>query len=689
MAGSSQTSPVPNADNIWDLFSQINTQLPRQAENRRNEELSMPTPVSETAQASPDEASIIDIMGTLLSGTRTVPSAVIGGGTEAVKQLYQHATGSPDAPQTTTEAATRIGERAVEYGVGTKVGKKIGEGIGAATRKIFQKPMTQEATQAQKFAVEGMPLGGEQLAPVNPLPMTPSQMTENTVYGVLENIGKGSVFGGGPLQKFDIANEDLTKRTIEKFTDQLGQTLDKEHLGQMFVMINRGDLRIAQAPAKALYHAIGEAVKQKPVERIRMVPSEFVNAAGQPIMKPEKYMDLDGGAWVDLRGIKAWAKPIANRAEATADMGSDITGGALAKRILAMDDFMPYEAAKDLREVSRALSSQFMIDNKKAPAIGVARHIEGQLTKEIDNGLGRFDPTIRDQWREANKIYAQASSKYDNTFIRHLIKVATEKEGGLPEQVYGMIVKPQGSTLLRRAKVAINAETSDDGKQLWQSFGAKVLHNSLDTARDKTTHRIDFQKLNNLLFSKGESGETAGLGMKSIRELYDNEQIDWLKKAINVGIQQQKGNPTDVGKMLIQMKTGGAIANLANTGLVALGTGAGYYYGGGEGAIAGASTVLLGPEMLAHVMTNPKTAQWFVRGMQVPADSEAGKTIGKTIVKELGMLPGHGSSTILGRMFAQRAGKEAREQLKDQPSKESIYLPPIPTQMQGIQNMVE
>jgi hypothetical protein len=492
-------------------------------------------------------------------------------------------------------------------------------------------------------------------------------MTDNHLYSILENVGKGSVFGGGPLKNFDVANEDLTKRTIEKYADSLGKALDKEQLGEMFVRMNRGDLMVAQAPAKAMYSAIERDAAPKTVTRTVMKPSSIIGTDGKPILMPTPTEVQEGGAWVDMRALKAWAKPIADRADETANLGTDITGGALAKRIMSMDDHVTYGAAKDLRQVARALSSEFKVNNKSAPAIGVARKVEGSLTKNISDALGEFNPALQQSEREANKIWAQSSKQYDNTFVRHLVKVATEKEGGMPSAVTDMIVKPQGATLIRRAKQAINAE--GDGQELWQSFGRKTMLSAIEKSYQKDGKSVDFQKLHNMLFSKADEGETAGYGMKVLNELYSPEQINWIREAVNVGVQQQKKSPTEVGKMMIQMKTAGAIAVI----------GGGMYAGGYEGAAAGATAVLLGPELIARMMTHPESAKWFVKGMQTQAGAPGAAAIEKSISRELGILPGHGALTIPGRILSQRVGSEIKNR-DERISQEGVSLPPTLSQ---------
>ena len=602
------------------------------------------------------------------------PAAVIGGGVEALKQLYQRATGSSDAPDTSTEAMRRMLEKGAEFGIGTKVGQKVGEGIGALGRKIFQRPMTADTKAAQEFAREGMPYGGQQMAPANPLPMTPAQLTEDSIYQIVDNVSKSSIFGTGSMAKFQQNNEALTRATLERFADSIGKNLDKEQLGQMFVMMNRGDLRLAQAPARAIYTAIEQQVAPKMVERTVLKPHPtLVGSGGKPLTVPTKVMEEDGGAWVDMRPLKTWAKDIAKRGSEIGGAGRELTGLDLAKKIVSSNDFVSYQAAKDFRMEARAIAEEFAITNKKAPAIGLAKRAEGALTKQIDEGLGQFNPQLQQQWRTANKIYAQASAKYDNTFVRHLIKVATQKEGGLPEQIYGMIVKPQGVSVLRRAKAAISAGSKQEGKELWQSFGEKALLSSMEKATDKTTKRLDMQTLHNLLFGKLEGGEQAGLGIKTLRELYSNEQIDWLRKAINLGIQQQKGNPTDIGGMLVQMKTGGAIATF-------LGGSAGYAAGGAGGGFAGAGAILLGPEMLARLMTNPEAAKLFVRGLNTKIGSPQSKEIQKGLSRWLGLTPAGVAFGIPGRIAAQHVGEDIRQEQSSAPFR-GLSLPPIAQQL--------
>jgi hypothetical protein len=87
-------------------------------------------------------SDIPQMIGGIIGGfaDKTVPgrilkAGVFGGGGEAGKQLYQHATGSKDAPQTSMEANDRIAEAMLAQGGG----QAVGEGMTRVGAKLIPK----------------------------------------------------------------------------------------------------------------------------------------------------------------------------------------------------------------------------------------------------------------------------------------------------------------------------------------------------------------------------------------------------------------------------------------------------------------------------------------------------------------------------------------------------------------------
>lgn len=567
-----------------------------------------PVPAPESTERYPVGATVGSIAGTV-AGAPLGPAGAIGlaaltgAGGEAVQQLYEHATGAPAAPQTATEAATRIGKEFVFQGIADIVGRGVQSSLSALVRR----ETTPTARQAMSFTQAGMPLQGQAMADRTGLYakefLTPGEATGSGYQTILNNVAEGSFLGGGVIENFKVNRRQYLERAMDRWNDQFGQTIPQQELGNAIVGSIQKNYDLNRAPARAVYGFLSQMTEPKPRIVFELEPSKVLDAAGKPIMRkvPKEIIDKSSGAWADMRPLKRFAKDDKRMADFLNGIAADEGGDTLLAKISTMNDYIPYASAQKLRTRLQSVADVFSVENKRAPALGIANKASGMVDEAIDKGLERFSPDARDAWRYANEIYKGASEEYNNEFLRALIKTGTRRKDGLPEKVFDEVWKPGGVSGIQKLKTALDPET-------WRAFQGKAAQSLVE--RSTKDGVLDYRALNKLAFGP------MGMGDAALRETFGTENLTWFKKFVEAGTEISKKPPSETGKMLIQLTQGGYLMEVAGAGLAVFGMGQ------GDTELSGAGVaVLLGPAALGKILTTPSLASVFVKGLSTQASS--------------------------------------------------------------------
>jgi hypothetical protein len=313
-------------------------------------------------------------------------------------------------------------------------------------------------------------------------------------------------------------------------------------------------------------------------------------------------LDQATGAWADIRSIKKTMGTDKTVADTLRGLGAKEGGDDVVQDILGLPDKVPYFVAQKLRSRLQSMADVFSIENKRAPALGIIKNAAGQVDQAIEKGLQDFSPDAADLWRYANATYKGANEEFNNEFLRGLLKTIERKKGGMPEEVIDALIIPRKFSDVQRVKQAVTPETWSNIQQgtiqrLWGKSGQ------------------DPSKFKELLVGP------QGLGREKLNVLYTPEQQHWMMRFTDTVAQTlQKGDTT--GKQAIQLMQPGAM----------LGIGAGLVANIHPIIPAGATTILLGPPMLAKVMLSPTLSKMFVEGLRTPATSHtAGAVVGRLL----------------------------------------------------------
>jgi hypothetical protein len=463
-----------------------------------------------------------------------------------------------------------------------------------------------------------MPQGDKALAKSVDMPLTPSQATESYYQEIAGNFAEGSFGGGAAMKGFHKKQADYLDEGIAGFAKQFGEKAEPPELGKAIIASATDNLDMARAPAKMIYKAVENGaqpqMRRAPVYELvpkPILPGGVLGKDGNTTMQRELVGHQNvpvGGARIDLTKLRRFAGPLGEIARNLKGFGSDVGGDDILAKVGALDNDIDYVTAQALRSRLIAMGDTYSIENKKAPARGVLKEALNIVDEALDEGLGRFDPFMRDQWRKANEIWLGTEKQYNNKMIRELVNIGLNKKEGLPENVFAAAFQPGQETKLTRVKDAVGPET-------WRKVQAQGTAYIWKQAMDGGV--LSGQKLTETL-------EKVGPGTLNV--LYDKEQLKWLERFANLARQQQKQPAESTGRMLVQLKQGGAIVEV----LGAAGS-IGYY--GTTGDVSGSAMFFtLTPAVIGQLFTRPALAKAFVMGMTTKATSSDAAELARALV---------------------------------------------------------
>lgn len=477
-------------------------------------------------------------------GIFTTPWGVLWGSMagEAGYQIGQQALGQ--GPKTSHEAATGLLKAGWEE---TKWELAGGWGTRAIGKVLapFAKSVTPEAAKTIKL------LKGK----IKPVVLTPVEATENWALDILGNISEYSIFGGGAIQKFKLGRQEFFNKWADDIINHFGPRSTPEGMGDFFVTLIKEKHAAHREFAKTLYNNV-----ESLAEGVQVSTKELKNFAGltQKVSKP-------------IAGIE-----------------SKNAGDDLIAAILGLPDQIDFTSAKELRSRLISRVDEFSVINKKAPAIGKAKHLIGLTDTAITKALP--DEAL-EAWRGANAFYKFGEEKFNNTIIRRLLKFA-EDTGQGAEFIGKNIFKAQAPSSIRKIKRVVSLP---EWKKLQSFYVQRLFIKSVD---DKTG-AVMGDNIWKLMFGKGENA----MGEPALKVIFNPEQLKDLSEFTTALKLAQAKQAQGLGRMFIQLTQGGAIAGFAT------------------GFAPEAGVLLFSPFAVSKLLLNRATARWLTQGFKIPATS--------------------------------------------------------------------
>ncbi len=593
---------------------------------------------SEQAPGAVDIAlgEIPGIAGGLAGGiAKTIPgrtglSSLLSAGGEGYHQIYQHITGDPNAPQTSTEAGKRMLETAGFQGIGQLVGEGLTRGAGKLIPRVKPEYLTgglEEPMQNLKPYMEPYLETKGILRPRESAVFTIGQQADPLSSAVVaENIIEKSFFGGGPIKRLKWAQEkgiqDMAANVSKRIWNGTG-SLPPSERGRAFVEMYQSGYNQFSTEAGKLASELDDIASNAQVPIMVRRSSNILDASGNKIVTNTPEMT---NKWVDLSPLKKFAQEKAAEYESRAQVGASQMGDSLLNKIMNLPDRMSFAEAQDLRTAIRLEKEGF---ERRDIARGLARKFESLTDSSMENAARQVSPETLTKWREFNDFYKTGMEKYKNDFIKNIIKIAQEK--GQPELVGKAVFQNGEIGQINQVKAALGY---DFQKGTWSNNKAQEAFNSMKAGwlegilSDATTPEGIVQGSKVFEKLKSMSGKsTDWTNSETIRAIFTPKEIKMIQMFEMAARTTQRQSVGGGGSMLIQLMQAKPLADVATMG-VSLGVaGTGIYKDNPEAIAAGISVLAL-PRVFGKMFVNPKYQELFIKGLNA-RNPVAGPAIAK------------------------------------------------------------
>lgn len=506
-----------------------------------------------------------------------IPAAgILAGGGEAFHQIYQHATGSPNAPKTSQDAAMRIAEMVGLQALGQGVGEGLTWGASKVLPHVQEALMVRDRTGSEdmlrSYMEPYLKKGFSEKVADNVYDFLPEFMKydryskpgfsiaqkADPLSGAhrMEQIVESSFFGAKPIKQFKWAQQRGLEDWSKNISEQLWKGVDQlppSQRGQAFI------------------------------ESFDKAEGIFRNAA------KEKYGAVDkvlGSESIDVSGIKTQAMELAEKNSQFRGIGSSDAGDSLIKQISDLPDTMTFSDAAELRSrlIKVAKSSRGDVAGKNA------YEFVSQVDKAMETTAKNLPGDAQKAWRDANSFYKEGKQTYDNNFISSLVEKGKEQ----PELVGKALFQNGEITQIRMAKNVLK-----DDPQTFQAMKAGWWEDALGNSL-----KSDGQLVGNSLFNQFKK-----MGNETLGEIFTKSELALIRRFEEAATRTQKIGKAGGGSILVQLMQAGPLAAAAS----------GKVFSGGDKAwddfMTGGLAILAAPKVLGHMLVNPKYHSLFYRGL--------------------------------------------------------------------------
>lgn len=410
--------------------------------------------------------------------------------------------------------------------------------------------------------------------------LLPAQFSENQLIDTVQGIGEGSLVGSNVLFQFKrgqkVALKQLESELVETFLQGAERRGNAEIGGILFDTIT-GKQKAFKETASQLYGAVD---------------------------------DLARGVKVNTSTLKTFAQSEIDRAARAGGVGQTPASRALLSRVAGLDDTVDFRTAQDVRSgllsITRTAEAKLTLDPK---ALGLAK----QLTKRIDTSMREAGAAGSNELlkasNRANSFFKAGSKRFNDKVITRLTRKIVDE----PEIAARAIFQPRSSQQIQLVKKVAGKKTFNELRSTWLE----------QLLKDSSSKEV------------GEEGELLG---KTFLSKFNNMGDDTLNVIFSP---QEIKQIRDLGKTaaLLQKKTGGVGGSLKILqGVAAFGLVASPLLPEGEfrrlsGTAAG--LILLGPAVVARMMTNPTSARLLSEGFKLGTGTRQGVALTARLVRDV------------------------------------------------------
>lgn len=550
-------------------------------------------------------------------GLGAIPGAIAGAAVgELAQQGYDRMTNSAYAPHSLEESAKRVGTEAAYSAAGEAVG-------GAIT---FLRPVAY--AQPRQLTVEQ--LKTKAFLDQHQIPYTPDQITGSAFHSFARSIADNGIFSEKQMEVFAGKQHEAIRRSAVAIADTVGQKVPPDVLGQQIIKtIRNEDDTITKMVIDPLYNRISQdlayTTKTIQVPSGRLVPhSSGAMGPFGPMMVPEMVDQLttQGGLLVDQTPVKdLFKKEVASLENAaTLQNRPDLLKASnyqSMKRFLDMPDLGQWaDAHMVLKETRRNLRE---LDNPTNVATGVLQDrrvleraekvLEQQLEVSLKNSPNPAHQQDLALWQQAQSAVKSKNERLRNDVVLRFVKAMDEHGGEKGLTPFVNTMTPDDAVKV------MNATKSDPALQ--DSIRRQYLQDKIEKAGGMADADAPFdaERFRKVLFGKDD------LNARKSEVLLDPNQRQKLTEFTNAVSDIQKQDTADkFGSVFIRMKSSGALFSvpLALYGATQIGGGD---VKEGAAELSGAAAILISPNIMARLLTNPRATEYMIQGLRYSATS--------------------------------------------------------------------
>ncbi len=407
----------------------------------------------------------------------------------------------------------------------------------------------------------------------------PAQFSENQLIDTVQSIGEGSLVGSNVIFQFKrgqkVALKQLEKELAETFLKGAEKRGNAEMGAILFDTIT-GKQKAFKETASQLYGAID---------------------------------DISGGVRVDITDLKRFAQAEIDRGVRAGGVGQTPTSRTLLNRIVNLDD-VDFRTGQDIKsglgDIIRKGESKLTPDPK---SVGLGKQLIGRMDNAMERAAKSGPQGLFEKWRAADKFFKTGSLGVNSKIIRRLTRKLIDE----PEIAARAIFQPRSSRQIQLVKKVAGKKTFNELRSTWLE----------QLLKDSASKEV------------GEEGELLG---KTFLNKFNNMGDDTLKAIFTP---TEIGQIRDLGKTaaILQKRTGGVGGSLKILqGVAAFGLVASPFLPEGEfrnlsGTAAG--MILLGPAVIARMMTNPTSARLLSEGFKLGTGTRQGVALTARLIKDV------------------------------------------------------
>lgn len=546
------------------------------------------SPLGASLEAVPDVSMGDFPVGAAIGGTigafagggtpASIPLAGLGAaGGEAVEQNIRHGLQAlgfdVTAPETSLEAAKKIGVEGLLGLAGEGIGQVGIRGTAALGRKIAPKlrPDVEAVSEAVQPFFPKAKLG---FRPISRLvgatkqpALLPAQLTESPLLDTIQEVSKRSFLGGGGIIKAQQLTDDVVSGLVTDFTKNLRGNTGRLEVGELvFNALDEG-IDAFSASGTALYNTVDDLTR-----------AQFTTGLGEQLTVTKK---LTNG--VDLTSAKKTARSLLSQAQKGIRTKEQTT---VLNEIINKPDLVSFSDAhilrSDLLKIARSGSELV-----KGKAQGVAKAVGKPIDNAMNQAAKDLSGDALNAWREANKFWKSGKNTFNSRFVRGL--ASADPEVALER----VLQSGKPSNIIKLRKVI-------DDPIVWKKIQGEFVNKLQRTAIT--------DEISGTLSGKALLRNIRTAGDDMFRAIAPNGELNNFKKfsealALNQAKQPGGGGAT----VFIALAQAGAAGKIIFTG----------------DADVGSLTILGGPFLLSKILTSPGASKILLEGFKASGSQKS------------------------------------------------------------------